>query len=211
MFKTKSPVLLIILFLGLSLSAMIFLKSQKKSMNLSQFNGTLLDNPRTLPPFSLTQINHTSFDNQQLKGHWSILFFGFTNCGSLCPTTMGELAKMYRLLENQQISPKPQVIMVTIDPKRDTLEKLNQYVKVFHKDFIGARGNSESTRTLTQALGIAYTKVTRPSAQNSTYDDFEHTGALMFFNPQGELVAFTTPPHQAQALANDYHLLIQSH
>lgn len=193
-------------------SAMVFwgVKLHFKSTSLEQFHGTLLDRPRDMQPFSLTGIDGKPFDLESLKGHWSILFFGFTHCGYMCPTAMGELSKMYRRLEKEHVTPKPLVVMITVDPKRDSEKKLSQYVKAFHSNFFGARTDEvNALKTLTQTLGIAYTTVKRASSSTQVEDDIEHTGAFLFFNPKGQLVAFSTPPHHSEALVEDYRLLIQ--
>ncbi len=187
-----------------------FLHLHKNHPSNQTFHGTLLDKPRDMPHFSLTGIDNQPFDQNSLKGHWSILFFGFTHCGYMCPTAMGELAKMYRHLEKEKIEPKPLIVMITVDPARDSQKRLQQYVKTFHPAFFGARTtNPAALKKLTQTLGIAYTTVKRSTASGENRDDIEHTGAFLFFNPQDQLVAFSTPPHHADELVEDYRLLIQ--
>jgi len=179
----------------------------KKTADLSKFHGTLLKEPREIKPFMLTGIDNQKFTSTHLQGQWTILFFGFTNCGYLCPTTMAEVGKMYRLLEEKNIKPLPKVIMITLDPKRDNLDKLKQYVKAFNPHFYGAKGDEETLQQMTQEMGIAYAKVVS-NPQNATNYDIQHSGALILFNPEGKLSAFFTTPHQAALLAKDYQLLI---
>lgn len=180
---------------------------RKKEIDPSQFHGTLLSEPRNISPFRLTGIDQKGFNHDALQGKWTMVFFGFTNCGYVCPTTMAELGKMYRVLEGKGVKNRPNVVMVTIDPKRDSLEKLTHYVKAFHPDFYGARGDDESIQTLTRELGVAYATVTLKGHEGEDNYDIEHTGAVMLFNPQGKLAAFFTTPHQANFLAEDYLLL----
>jgi protein SCO1 len=177
-----------------------------KKVDLSQFNGTLLDTPREVKEFDLIRSDKASFTNASLKGHWTMLFFGFTNCGSICPTTMAELGKMYRLLQKEGVKELPQVIMISVDPERDTLKHLDQYVKAFDPHFYGARGSEEAISSMTKEMGIAYTKVMK-NDDDSTNHDIEHTGTIMLFNPQGQLSAFFTTP-KAPLLAKDYQLLV---
>lgn len=179
-----------------------------QTFDKTQFHGTLLDKPRTILPFSLTSTQNTSFDRASLQGHWTMMFFGFTHCGSICPTTMATLGKMYRLLETQHVSPLPHVVMISIDPKHDSLDTLKQYVKGFHPAFEGARGSDAATEQLTKELGIAYAVIEHDKTSDRHYDNIEHSGAIMLFNPQGNLVAFFTSPHHADALAHDYRLLV---
>ncbi len=135
------------------------------------------------------------------------MFFGFTNCGYLCPTTMAELGKMYRLLQEEGVKTLPNVVMISIDPDRDNLEKLAHYVRAFDVHFYGARGDEASVKAMTSEMGIAWLKVVNKDAASPDHYDIEHTGTVLLFNPQGELAAFFTSPHDAKLLAKDYMLL----
>ena len=170
--------------------------------------GTILTKPRPMPAFSLEGTEGYAIDSQHLQGHWTYLFFGFTHCATICPVTMAELAKMYRLLSQHSDLPSPWIVMVTLDPKRDDLVRMKEYVQSFNPHFLGASGGQSETKNLARYLGVAYTHV-KSSAQNRTNDySIEHTGAVMLLNPHGELVAFFTPPHQADGLVQDYQYLV---
>lgn len=207
--KTKSitfTVISLMAFMGLV--AGIFVGQHvKKKKDMTPFYGTYLENPRPINQFHLTGIDGKLFDNKTLEGTWTLVFFGFTNCGSVCPTTMAELAKMHRILEEKNAKSLPRIVMISIDPERDTQEKLASYVTSFNKNFYGALGNEESIESMTQEMGIAYTKVILKKEDSKTYD-MQHSGALVLFNPKGELNAFFTTPHHADLLAKDYLLLV---
>ena len=196
---------IIALVLGLFISQQL---SLSKSRDLGQVHGTVLDTPREVHSFELTGIDNAPFNNASLQGHWTMVFFGFTNCGAICPTTMAELGKMYRLLEEQGAKTLPHVVMVSVDPERDSLDKLNHYVKAFDPHFYGARGDENAVTLMTKEIGIAYTKIVRQGNENSQTYDIDHMGTVILFNPRGELSAFFTTPHQASLLANDYQLLV---
>lgn len=181
---------------------------QPKQPDLSQFHGTWLEQPRAISAFSMTGIDGKPFNNQSLKGHWTMVFLGFTHCGYLCPTSMAELAKMYRLLEQRQVKPLMQVVMISVDPERDDLPRLASYVKSFDPHFFGARGEQNEVKKMAKELGIAYAKVISSAPENEHNYDIQHSGAVILFNPQGELNGFFTTPHQAEALAKDYQLLV---
>lgn len=134
--------------------------------------------------------------------------FGFTNCGYICPTTLAELGKMYRILEDKGVKDLPRVVMISIDPERDDQEKLGSYVSSFHPDFYGARGDDASIKAMTREMGIAYAKIMEKDTSDPKSYDMQHSGALMLFNPQGELNAFFTTPHRADLLAKDYIQLV---
>lgn len=177
----------------------------KKPVDESKFHGAYLKKPRPLSQFSLVDINNQPYTNDSLKGHWTMMFFGFTNCGYVCPTTMAELGKFYRELERQKVKNLPQVVMVSIDPERDSIEKLKNYVKAFDRHFSGARGEMVKVDVLTRDFGVAHQKV---AAQGDSKNyDIQHNGAVMLINPQGQLNAFFTSPHKVLELAEDYRQL----
>jgi protein SCO1/2 len=180
----------------------------KKKIDVAHFHGTYLENPRTVNQFSLRGTDQKTFDNSSLQGQWTLVFFGFTNCGYLCPTTMAELGKMYRILETKGVKSLPHVVMISIDPDRDDHEKLAGYVTSFHPDFYGARGDEPSIKAMTREMGIAYAKVLDKDSTDANNYDVQHSGAVMLFNPQGELNAFFTTPHHADLLAKDYMILV---
>lgn len=180
---------------------------QNKKVNSKDFNGTLLDTPRQISEFNLQRTDKKIFNNKSLLGHWTFIFFGFTNCGYMCPTTMAELGKTYRLLQNKGTQTLPEVVMISLDPKRDSLEKLEKYVHAFDAHFYGARGSDADIHAMTQELGIAYANVSIKTSQGKEKNDIEHTGAIMLFNPKGKLAAFFTSPHNSDLLAKDFLIL----
>lgn len=207
MFKHKK--LVFFLFALTAFIAGVFISKDvvwKKPIDISHFHGTLLEEPRDLSPFELVGIDGKPFNQASLKGHWTLMFFGFTNCGSVCPTTMAELTKTYKLLQARGVEPLPHVVMVSIDPKRDTQSKLAHYVKAFHVTFYGAYGSAHALDAMTQEIGVAYARIPNPKVQKNY--DIEHTGAVMLINPNAQLNAFFTLPHRAKWLADDYQLLI---
>ncbi|STX50605.1 SCO1/SenC family protein [Legionella busanensis] len=195
----------IALAMGVTLSNSFY---KEKKIDPEQFHGTLLQKPREIQQFNLTGVDNQPFNNKSLHGKWTMVFFGFTSCGYLCPTTMSELAKMYRILEQEHIKPLPQVVMISIDPNRDSLDKLKNYVINFDSHFYGARGEEAIVKRMTHEMGVAYSKVSLPNSTDSENYDMQHSGAVMLFNPKGELSAFFTTPHQANLLAKDYQLLV---
>lgn len=181
----------------------------KKPVDEASFHGAFLKQPRQVSMFRLEGVDSKPYDNESLKGHWTMMFFGFTNCGHVCPMAMGELARMYRSLEEKQIKPLPQVVMISIDPDRDSMEKLGHYVKAFDKHFYGARGDNEAIKAMGRELGIAYSKVALKDSPNAEDYDIQHSGAVMVFNPDGKLQAFFTGPHKAKNLVEDYQQLVR--
>jgi len=195
--------LILLSWLGFS-----FFKSVIKPLDLSKFHGTVFDKPRAIKSFVLTGIDKQPFDNEHLKGQWTMLFFGFTSCATICPLTMAELAKMYRLLEEKGVKPRPKVVMVSVDPARDNLKKISHYVKAFHPAFYGATGDQAQIKVMASDLGIAYEK--GPPAAGEKPQDYSmvHSGTVMLFDPHGNLRELFTQPQQASWLAQDYLLFV---
>lgn len=210
--KTKGITFTVVILLALAgLFSGIFVGQHmhfKKKINIAKFHGTYLENPRTVNQFRLVGIDQKTFDNSSLQGKWTVMFFGFSNCGYVCPTTMAELSKMYRILENKGVKELPNVVMVSIDPERDDQEKLRSYVTSFHPKFYGVLGDEASIKAMTREMGIAYAKILDKNNSDPKNYDMQHSGALMLFNPQGELNAFFTTPHHADLLVKDYMQLI---
>ena len=176
------------------LSLVLVYNNHKSAVKL---NATVLPKARTLTTFKLTDTNNQLFTQHSLQNRWTLLFFGFTHCSAVCPVTMSALAQMYRILEKKHVADLPHVVMITLDPKRDDLKHLREYVTAFNPHFDGVTGKIETIHSLAKLMGVAYTN----SVANG---DIEHTGTIMLINPQGKLLAFFTSLHDPKILAHDY-------
>lgn len=183
-------------------------QNTKSHLPVYEFVGTVLKEPRAISDFHLTATDGKAFDNARLKDHWTMIFFGFTNCPVMCPTAMQELALTYRLLEKDKVSPLPQVVMVSVDPKRDSVDRMKQYVTAFNKSFIGAVAPNDKIKALSSEMGIAYEKIA--SRDKSDNYDFQHSGAVIVVNPEGKIKAFFNWPHKPSEMAMDYSNLVIS-
>ena len=155
-------------------------------------NGALvLDKPRRFSDFELQDHQGNAFSRERLNGKWSLIYFGFTHCPDACPTALAAAAKMYRHLKPEE-QQDLQVILISLDPERDTPPVLAKYVPYFHPDFIGVSGNPHVTLKLATELNVAYTQV--PLGE----DDYtvEHTGNLLLINPYGDYHALLRPPFE---------------
>ncbi len=114
----------------------------------------LLPEPKSLPSVMLRSVTGDAFARENFYGHWSLVFFGFTSCPDFCPM---ELQKLSRLLKLSQPSGnRMQVVFVSVDPERDSAEKLAQYVAFFHPQIIGLRGDNPAIANFARFLGAAY-------------------------------------------------------
>lgn len=157
----------------------------------------ILPRPRAVTAFELTQHSGAPFTNADLEGKWSFVFFGFTHCPDVCPTSMAVLGQVARTLKNTQadFAEQFQGVLVTVDPERDTLEKLGTYATAFAPDFLGVRADREATANFATEVNVAFAKV--PDGDGYTMD---HTGNFVIFNPKGHYHGFIKIPHDAETI-----------
>ncbi len=136
--------------------------------------------PRTLPQFKLVDHKGQPFSNTQLTGKWSVMFFGYTHCPDICPTTITALAKVAEKLA-PEIREHVQFVFISIDPERDTADLLADYMAFFRPDFLAATGDEQQLQQLTMSLGAMYMKV---PGENSY--SMSHSNSLFIINPQGQ-------------------------
>lgn len=139
----------------------------------------------------------------EFKGKVVVVFFGFTQCPDVCPTTMAELAEVKRSLGAD--GDKVQGIFVSVDPERDTPELLKAYVGNFDPGFVALRGTPEETKAAAREFKVFYTKV--PGKTEGAYS-VDHTAGSYLFDPQGKVRLFTRYGAGAQALAADIKSLL---
>lgn len=166
-------------------------------------SGTLLQQPRILPAFSLTDQDGQPYTVEQFKGRWTLIFPGFTYCPDICPITLGLLKTVRAQLGAD--GEKLQVVLFSIDPERDTPQRLKDYVSYFSPEFRGVTTPEPGLKAMAQALGVAYAKVPGDSPENYSMD---HSAALILINPQGQLAGYFTAPLQAPALIADLKQLL---
>ncbi|MEZ5558572.1 MAG: SCO family protein [Pseudomonadales bacterium] len=165
----------------------------------------VLPTPRELAPFELTTADGEPFDLSSLEGHWSFVFFGFTNCPDVCPTTMAVLAQAEKRLreEDPELAGQFQGILVSVDPERDDAATLGQYVHAFSPRFIGVRGDLAATAGFATQVNVAFAKV--PSDDGGYQVD--HTANIVIINPRGHYHAFAKMPHQADTIVAAFRSL----
>ena len=167
--------------------------------------GTYLSPSRELPDFSLIDQQGRGFSSANLRGHWSFLFFGYTNCPDFCPTTLTTLAAMQKRLRAAKAPVLPQVIFVSVDAKRDTPAQMAKYVPYFDPGFIGLTGtDQQQIEAIAKNMGVAVS--IQPTADgNYTVD---HSAAIFVFNPDGKLAAILTGPFSVDALQGDLQRIV---
>lgn len=172
-----------------------------------KIDGFVLPTPKAMTPFKLTDSNKKAYTQQNLVGHWTLMFFGFTSCQYVCPTTLSDLNKFYSDIKSTMPAQNlPEVVFVTVDPARDTLQKLHDYVRSFNPNFLGARAQEPQLQSLAKQLNVTYKKV--PMG-----DDYsmQHSAEVMLLDPKGELLAYFSYPHEASEMIHDYEEVIDAY
>ena len=176
------------LFLASHLSPGSLSEEQFRALGYYRF-----EQPRTIAGFRLLDESGNSVSPESLKGHWSLLFFGFTHCPDVCPTTLSVLNDAVGQLENP-----PDVVMVSVDPERDTPEKLAAYVPQFNPAFHGYTGDFDEIVKFATSVNVAFGKV--PGDEPGTYT-VDHSASIVVVDPQGRYAGFIKAPHEATRIA----------
>lgn len=164
--------------------------------------ATLLPEPRALVDFSLTDHRAQPFNRERLIGHWTLAFFGYTHCPDVCPNTMAVLNLVTRQLAGSPGGMEQvQVVFISVDPERDTLEQLASYVPYFNEDFIGATGSPEELLALARQVGVLYMRTPGNTPENYLVD---HSASIMLLDPQGRWHAIFPAPHDPAAVAGAF-------
>lgn len=161
----------------------------------------ILPAPKAIKEVNFSSYTGQEFSTEQLKGQWSILFFGFTNCPDVCPSTLRILKDVKEQVSQAGFWNGYQVIMVSVDPERDTPEKLANYVPFFDTEFIGITGDIATTKAFAKNVGTLFIK--QASENSDEWYDVDHSASLVLINPQGQWAGAITAPHNADQISRD--------
>ncbi len=167
--------------------------------------ATLLPSAKPIAGFNLINDKGETFTLDNLKGHWTFAFFGYTHCPDVCPTSLGMLGKvMHKLKDSGHLDGMAQGVFFSVDPQRDTPEMLARYVSYFYPDFIGVTGNPDEIQSLTRQLGILYMRT-----EGGSNDDYliDHSAGIILFDPDARFHALFNVPHDPDKIASDFLLI----
>lgn len=132
-------------------------------------------------PFEIRNHKNKPFNQQSFSGKWNLIFIGYTHCPDVCPLTLTEMTKFYQQIP-QELQQSFQVVFVSVDPKRDTVDHLAGYIEHFHSDFVAATGQKEEIDKLVYSLGGIYAI----NDEDENYYSVDHSGRIFIVSPQGE-------------------------
>ncbi len=163
-------------------------------------SATLFPEPLALPPVQLVDAAGRPADLETFRGKFSLLFFGFTNCPDVCPLTLKVLADARAQLAGRFPNAVPQVVFVSVDPSRDTPEKIAAYLRNFDGAFVGLTAADARLAPLLKALGVTVQKH-QHGGENYTV---VHNSTVYVIGPNAELIATSSGPHEAATIAADF-------
>jgi protein SCO1/2 len=190
-------------------------------------HATLLPEPVPVPAFSLRDQHGLEFTQDDLRGRWSLVAFGYTSCPDVCPTMLETLEQTDALLRAASFPALPNYLFITVDPERDTVARLARYISAFGEHIIGLTGDAGQIRRLADGLGIEYVRRVNPDGLESIVPtpadghgghqnhgagagySIDHTAAILMLDPDGNWRALSTPPHDASVIADDYRKLVK--
>ena len=169
---------------------------------------TRLPEPRTLPAFSLQQSDGTPLTNDELKGHWTVVFLGFTHCPDICPTTLAQLAGAQKQWAAMPEASRPRVLFVSADPDRDSPKLTGDYARAFHADTLAATAPVPQLQAFARSLSLVFMKSPGASGKPDDYS-IDHSAALVVLDPQARMVGVVQPPFDVKGIANDLAALTE--
>lgn len=153
---------------------------------------------KPITKFNLVDTNGNPFTDKSLRGHWTLLFFGYPKCPDICPSTLNVLRESWSIFATNNISAPVRFIFVDISSQPTEISLLRQFVQNYNQTFIGLSGERAQMQLLADQLGIY---------SNTVENKIDHSAALMLIDPLARLHAVFTPPFSANDIVHDLRIL----
>ena len=171
----------------------------------SLITGKILVRPMEIDNFELIDQNNEVFNKKSLEGGWTVLFFGYTNCPDVCPTTIYKLAEIKNGIKEDLPSANFNTVLVTLDPDRDSTERLDEYIGYFDETMLGVTGTYENIQSFTSSLSVFYQRINKEEGY-----DFNHTASIFVFDKDGSLFATMSPANTVGELESDFFTILNN-
>lgn len=166
-------------------------------------NSLLYPQFKQIPDFSLTADDGRAFTQADLRGRWSLVFVGFTHCPDICPTTLADLAKARKSMEDLPELERPQIVFVSVDPERDSPRLAGDYAQYFDPSARGVTGDHAALQPFARSLGMVYMQ----SPLDGGGYTVDHSASVAIINPEGLQVGLVRPPLDPAKIASDLRAL----
>lgn len=204
-----TTVILMVIFIVVIVGGFVYVMAKPRIMSegaLRAHDLYLFERVRDIGDFALVDDTNAAFTPAQLKGKWTLLYFGFTYCPDLCPTTLALLSQFYNKLP-PEFAVDTQIALVSVDPARDTPAKLHDYVQYFNPKFRGVTGEFLDLQKFATSLNVPFVKV--PGGGDNY--QVEHSGNIVLLNPDGHYMGFFKAPQTLENLTLTYESVRRSH
>lgn len=205
----RKTIVIVLIFIAIVLAAFFYAMTSPRIMSVKELvsNGAItFEAPKSIGDFELLTHSGQRFGRENLDDQWTLLFFGFTHCHHFCPSTLALLNEFYGQLQ-PDIRSKTQVVMVTADPARDSVDVLARYVPAFNPAFLGVTGEFLPIKLLANQLDVPFQKPVNAG------DDYQvaHGENIVLINPRGEYQGFFRSPHGLARLKTAYQSIVLSY
>jgi protein SCO1/2 len=176
-----------------------------KPMHVDLRAATLLPHPKPLQDFTLTDQDRRPLGRDAFIGHWTFLSFGYTHCPDICPTLLANYAALEQELAKSGAEQQPDFLFVSVDPERDTPERIGEYVRYFNPRIRGATAGHDVLQSLASQLGILYQR--SDSQETAMGYLVDHSASILLLDPEARLTAIFSLPHDPKAMAEDFRTI----
>ena len=166
--------------------------------------GKAYKKPLNIIEFELTDQGDQLYTKNNLKNQWTILFFGYTNCPDVCPTTIFKLGQIKQQIYKELPNVNLQILFITLDPERDSTERLSEYLGFFDPSMTGLTGEITNIVELTSNLSVFFQRINKEDGY-----DFNHTASIFLINPKAQLKASFSPASSIDMLAEDIKKVVE--
>ncbi len=211
--RTVGIILLIALAAGLGLLAAqkMFGPAASGSQWPATETVTMYPQPRAVPEFSLRQSDGTQLTLGELQGHWTLVFLGFTFCPDICPATLAQLGQAQAQWDSLPATIRPRVLLVSVDPDRDTPARTGEYAHAFHPETLAATADVPALEAFAKSLGFVFMKVPGDGFEDNPNNyTVDHSSGIAVLDPQGRLAGLIRPPFNPKAIAKDLTALTRA-
>ena len=184
----------IIIFLA---GSWLFLSQKNRGPIIAEETGFVYSPPRQVGEFKLIDFDNNLIDESRFKGTWWLAYFGFTFCPDACPLALSDMKKIKARLDDE-VRKNTNFVFISVDPNRDTPQRLKEYVQYYDSQFYAATGKPEELLELASKMGVAFVVPEQPEDENYLVG---HSSFMLLINPRTELVAIFRVPHDSMTVA----------
>jgi protein SCO1/2 len=200
--RTIKMMVLLLVLMGIGVVIGIYTDQYYRDPSVAvEIDNIFWPAPKQIGPFTMVDQDGNRFGVDDLKGKWTLMFFGYTHCPDVCPITMNVLDQVYGRITAGETDPRLQVVFVTVDPERDTLSQLSDYISYFNDDFIALGGSGEQLDSLAGQIGITYYYTAQNDSENYLVD---HTSSVFLLDPGARLLSIFSAPHNVEHLHSEF-------